>query len=97
MINELKRLRGLPDTYDPEIDRFPVRQAPSEYPSYYGSDGGKVVKKTLKLMVKTGRLSQTYSVYKIVNGKAICIPENGFDTVELDLSEYFDPDAKPRD
>ena len=45
------------------------------------------VRKDLKVSVRNGKANETYTVLKVADGKAICLPKNGTEAVEFDLND----------
>ena len=45
------------------------------------------VRKGLKVSVRNGKANETYTVLKVADGKATCLPKNGTDAVEFDVAD----------
>ena len=45
------------------------------------------VRKGVKVSLKKGKVSETYIVLKIADGKALCMPRNGGEAVEFDVTD----------
>ena len=45
------------------------------------------VRKGLKVSVRNGKANETYTVLKVTDGKALCLPKNGTEAVEFDVAE----------
>lgn len=45
------------------------------------------VRKGAKVSVRNGKANETYTVLKIAEGKALCLPKNGTEAVEFDVTE----------
>ena len=45
------------------------------------------VRKGLKVSVRNGKANETYTVLKVADGKATCLPKNGTEAVEFDVAE----------
>lgn len=45
------------------------------------------VRKGVKVSLKNGKVSETYIVLKIADGKALCMPRNGGEAVEFDVAD----------
>ncbi len=45
------------------------------------------VRKGLKVSLRAGKANETYIVLKVENGKALCLPRNGNQTIEFDVSD----------
>lgn len=45
------------------------------------------VRKGSKVSVRNSKANETYTVLKIVDGKALCLPKNGSEAVEFDVAE----------
>lgn len=45
------------------------------------------VRKGLKVSVRNGKANETYTVLKIADGKALCLPKNGTEAVEFDVAD----------
>ena len=45
------------------------------------------VRKGLKVSVRDGKASETYTVLKVTDGKAVCLPKDGAEAVELDVAD----------
>ena len=45
------------------------------------------VRKGLKVSVRNGKANETYTVLKIAEGKALCLPKNSSEAVEFDVAE----------
>ena len=48
---------------------------------------GIPVRKGLKVSVRNGKANETYTVLKITDGKALCLPKNGSEAVEFDVAD----------
>ena len=45
------------------------------------------VRKGLKVSVRNGKANETYTVLKIAEGKALCLPKNSSEAVEFDVAD----------
>jgi len=45
------------------------------------------VRKGLKVSIRNGKANETYTVLKVADGKALCLPKNGTEAVEFDVAE----------
>ena len=45
------------------------------------------VRKGLKVSVRNGKANETYTVLKVSDGKATCLPKNGTEAVEFDIAD----------
>ena len=45
------------------------------------------VRKGLKVSVRNGKANETYTVLKVADGKALCLPKNSSEAVEFDVAE----------
>ena len=45
------------------------------------------VRKGLKVSVRNGKANETYTVLKVAEGKALCLPKNGSEAIEFDVSD----------
>lgn len=45
------------------------------------------VRKGLKVSVRNGKANETYTVLKVADGKALCLPKNGTEAVEFDVTD----------
>jgi len=45
------------------------------------------VRKGLKVSVRNGKANETYTVLKVADGKATCLPKNGTEAVEFDVAD----------
>lgn len=45
------------------------------------------VRKGLKVSVRNGKANETYTVLKVADGKATCLPKKGTEAVEFDVAE----------
>ena len=45
------------------------------------------VRKGAKVSVRNGKANETYAVLKVTDGKAVCLPKDGAEAVELDVAD----------
>lgn len=45
------------------------------------------VRKGLKVSVRDGKANETYTVLKVTDGRAVCLPKDGAEAVEFDVAD----------